>query len=199
MSQKSREAAEAWRAYHAGDHARAAQLCRLALRGDPGDAGLLLLLGAASHALGQLSEEVRSVGPAVGRPILTEIAAGELIDKITILEIKAGHSSDPERTHNIMMELNVLRAALTRAVAPRSDLDALTIELRATNESIWRVEGDLRECERTGDFGSRFVELARSVYRNNDRRAALKRRINLLLGSRLIEEKLYTAYTGTPD
>ena len=73
-------------------------------------------------------------------------------------------------------------------------LSGLAAQLKAVNERLWQIEDDLRACERQLDFGSRFVELARSVYRENDQRALLKRQINLLLGSRLIEEKSYTPY-----
>jgi hypothetical protein len=74
-----------------------------------------------------------------------------------------------------------------------AELRGLAAELKATNEALWQVEDDLRACERRQDFGPRFVELARSVYRHNDRRAELKRRINELLGSRLMEEKSYSS------
>ena len=79
-------------------------------------------------------------------------------------------------------------------VPQSEELDRLTAELKAVNEALWRIEDDIRECERATDFGDRFVELARSVYITNDRRAALKREINDLLGSRIVEEKLYVSY-----
>ena len=89
------------------------------------------------------------------------------------------------------MELAALRAAHQRALPPSEELRALTAELRTVNERLWQVEDEIRSCERNGDFGPRFIELARSVYQNNDRRAALKRRINQRLGSKIVEEKSY--------
>ena len=73
-------------------------------------------------------------------------------------------------------------------------MDRLTADLKAVNLELWQLEDDIRDCERDGDFGPKFVELARSVYKTNDRRAALKREINTLLGSRLVEEKSYRPY-----
>ena len=93
-----------------------------------------------------------------------------------------------------MLELETLQAARDRTILPTYALQSLTLELRSTNEALWAIEDGIRECERAGDFGPRFVELARSVYINNDHRAALKRKINLLLGSKIIEEK---SYAGT--
>jgi tetratricopeptide (TPR) repeat protein len=124
-------------------------------------------------------------------PLLIDIAPGELIDKITILEIKRERITDPEKLRNVRRELELLAAARAGAVPPSDELARLTAELKAANETLWQVEDDMRLCERAGDFGPRFVELARSVYRNNDRRAALKRRLNDLLGSEIVEEKGY--------
>ena len=123
--------------------------------------------------------------------ISIEIGPGELIDKITILEIKAERLTDSAKLGHIRVELEALRAARERGVPPSPELAALTAELRAINEALWQIEDDLRLCERRQDFGPRFVELARSVYATNDRRAERKRRINELLGSELVEEKGY--------
>ncbi|MBV8782255.1 MAG: hypothetical protein JO353_12740 [Phycisphaerae bacterium] len=123
--------------------------------------------------------------------ILAPISAGELIDKITILRIKAQRVSDSAKLQNILHELNLLEEILASAIAPSADLNRLTSELQRVNELLWDVEDDVRLCDRSGEFGPRFIELARSVYRHNDRRSALKRQINELLGSRLIEEKSY--------
>ncbi|HJT77893.1 MAG TPA: tetratricopeptide repeat protein, partial [Gemmataceae bacterium] len=114
-----------------------------------------------------------------------EMAPGELIDKITILEIKQERITDAAKLANVRTELGVLNRTRDEALPPSEELERLTAELRAVNEMLWEVEDRIRECERAKDFGGRFVELARSVYRNNDRRAALKRRINELLGSGL--------------
>ena len=124
-------------------------------------------------------------------PLRVEISAGELIDKITILEIKSQRIRDAAKLGNVRAELATLVAANDCCLRPSAELTALSDELRSVNEALWTVEDDLRLCEQNHDFGSRFVELARSVYRHNDRRAALKRQINELLGSRLIEEKSY--------
>ena len=126
--------------------------------------------------------------------ITVEIAPGELIDRITILEIKSERFSDAVKLQNVREELKKLIEARDRNVAMSRQLSGLAAQLKAVNEGLWQIEDDLRACERQLDFGSRFVELARSVYRENDQRALLKRQINLLLGSRLIEEKSYTPY-----
>ena len=125
-----------------------------------------------------------------------EISAGELVDKITILEIKSERIADPAKLANVRRELGVLAAVRDREVASSSQLAALTAELRQANEALWQVEDDIRDCEQRQDFGPRFIELARSIYRHNDRRAALKRSINDLLGSRLTEEKSYQPWNA---
>jgi hypothetical protein len=126
--------------------------------------------------------------------ITAEIAPGELIDKITILEIKAERIEDPAKRANVQNELHLLNATRDRAIAGSPELDRLAIDLRVVNERLWDVEDSIRNCERARDFGLAFIELARSVYRLNDRRATLKRAINERLGSRLIEEKSYATY-----
>ncbi len=128
------------------------------------------------------------------RPILVEIAPGELIDKITILEIKAARIADADKRANVMAELATLSDARAAAIPPDGEIDRLAAELRVVNEALWEIEDDIRACDRAGDFGPRFVDLARAVYRTNDRRAELKRAINLHLGSRLVEEKSYKPY-----
>jgi hypothetical protein len=125
------------------------------------------------------------------KQVLIETSPGELIDKITILEIKSERIGDPDKLRNVRVELEALLAARDREIVASEKLATLTAELRAVNEAIWDVEEELRRCEQAGDFGPGFVELARSVYKNNDRRAALKRAINEELGSRIIEEKSY--------
>jgi hypothetical protein len=128
------------------------------------------------------------------KPILVEIAPGELIDKITILEIKSERITDAGKLKNVRVELQVLEAARDAAMAASTQLTGLTAQLKQVNEALWDIEDSIRDCERGQDFGSKFIELARSVYHSNDRRAALKREINELLGSKLIEEKSYAAY-----
>ena len=119
------------------------------------------------------------------------IAPGELIDKISILEIKAERITGPDKLHNVRSELDRLRAARDRTIRPSDELHELAAELRSVNDALWDIEDQIRDCERAGDFGQRFIELARSVYQQNDRRAAIKRRINERLGSEIIEEKSY--------
>ena len=128
------------------------------------------------------------------KPILVEIAPGELIDKITILEIKSERIADAGKVKNVRVELDVLAAARDAALAASAELTDLTAQLKQVNEALWEIEDAIRDCERGQDFGPSFIELARSVYHSNDRRAALKRQINELLGSKLIEEKSYAAY-----
>ena len=112
--------------------------------------------------------------PASGAlEILAPIAAGELIDKITILEIKAARITDAAKRANVMRELDALDAL--RARHGLAGLDALTAELKAVNERLWDVEDEIRELEAEQRFDARFIELARAVYVTNDRRAALKK------------------------
>jgi Family of unknown function (DUF6165) len=133
---------------------------------------------------------------ASAKPILIEVAPGELLDKLTILQIKNERIADEVKRRNVRTELAVLEEARARAVVASAELAVLTAELKGVNERLWDIEDDIRACERAGDFGPRFIELARAVYMTNDRRAALKHRINELLGSRLVEEKSYTPYSG---
>ena len=130
----------------------------------------------------------------MGTVLQVEVSPGELIDKITILEIKAERIADPDKLANVHRELRSLTATREEALEASPELDGFTAELRRINERLWEIEDDIRDCERNGDFGVRFIELARAVYRTNDRRAAAKRGINELLGSELVEEKDYAAY-----
>jgi hypothetical protein len=91
----------------------------------------------------------------------------------------------------VLRELAALESAWSRSVRPCEELAALAEELADVNRGLWRVEDELRQSERAGNFNARFIELARSVYRNNDQRSELKRRIDLLLGSKVTEEKVY--------
>ena len=127
-------------------------------------------------------------------PIPIPGAPGELLDKIAILRIKPERLGRPEQRANAARELALLEA-LAAARLPDSDaLRRLARDLEAVNGELWEIEDAIRECERAGDFGTGFVDLARRVYRRNDRRAALKREINLLLDSEIVEEKSYAAY-----
>ena len=143
-----------------------------------------------------------------GLRITAEISAGELIDRITILELKQGRLSDPRQLANVETELASLRTTYSREIASGSGqagsdqtfrrLEQLTGELAEVNTVLWDIEDALRECERRSDFGPDFVQLARSVYFQNDRRAALKREINRLLNSAIVEEKSYADYGSGP-
>jgi hypothetical protein len=117
-----------------------------------------------------------------------------LIDKITILEIKAERFTDATKRNNVVAELSMLRARRDQAVPQSPQLDALGAQLKTVNERIWELEDSIRDCERRADFGPDFVAVARSIYRTNDERAAVKRQINVALASDLIEEKSYAAY-----
>ncbi len=123
-----------------------------------------------------------------------DVGAGELTDKITILEIKADRIDDPAKLYNVRHELQVLRQIRDEVVPTSDSLRALTNRLREVNERLWEIEDEIRQCERERDFGATFVELARAVYRTNDRRAELKRTINTITGSTIVEEKSYAAY-----
>lgn len=126
--------------------------------------------------------------------VLIDVSPGELIDKLTILEIKLQRLPDGPARANVRHEYDVLEAARTRALAPSAELSRLSSDLRAANERLWIIEDDIRDCERAKDFGAKFVELARAVYHQNDTRATLKREINMLLGSAIVEEKSYAKY-----
>jgi hypothetical protein len=149
-----------------------------------------LKVGSWAGALERIARTMRfrpHSGP--GGSVLIECSPGEVIDKITILEIKSERITDRDKLANVRRELDALRIACDRAIAPSESLLALRAELRSVNETIWNTEDEIRICEHDGEFGPRFIELARSVYKNNDHRAALKRKINEQLGSRIVEEK----------
>ena len=125
--------------------------------------------------------------------ISIEVAPGELLDKLTILDIKLARLDDENKLRNVATERGVLGGAFA-VLAADARIAGLHQDLRAVNEALWCIEDEIRACERRGDFGPGFIELARSVYKRNDERAAIKRRINLALGSRLVEEKSYAAH-----
>lgn len=126
--------------------------------------------------------------------VLVPTSWGEVIDKITILEIKAERLTDAAKLANVTKERDELVAVREAHFAGHAGLAALAAELKAINEKLWVIEDDIRDCERAKDFGAKFVELARAVYFTNDERAAVKRKINDLLGSALVEEKSYAPY-----
>lgn len=126
--------------------------------------------------------------------ILAPISVGELIDKITILRIKRERIRAAPALANVERELDRLLDIRARASLHLADLAGLEDELFQVNGRLWDIEDELRALERSSNFGKRFIELARSVYRLNDRRSMLKRRINALTGSAVVEEKSYPAY-----
>ena len=119
------------------------------------------------------------------------VAPGELIDKITILQIKAQRLSDRQKLANVRRELALLRAEQEKHIRPDEKLSELGRQLLAVNEAIWDLENAIRRCEVEQEFGENFVAVARRIYQRNDRRAELKREINQHLGSELLEEKSY--------
>jgi len=122
------------------------------------------------------------------------IATGELIDKITILEIKVVRFDDVTKTANAQAELTLLRQRRAASLPSDLALDALAARLKVVNERLWDLENAIRECERQQDFGPAFVTAARAIYRANDERASIKREINVATGSNLVEEKSYASY-----
>ncbi|MBS0589886.1 MAG: hypothetical protein JSR65_04535 [Proteobacteria bacterium] len=124
------------------------------------------------------------------------ISIGELIDKITILEIKSAQIRDAAKLANVRVELELLNATWATNPASRIDIATERGQLKAVNEALWEIEDRIRLKEKAQAFDAEFVELARSVYFRNDERAAVKKAINLKLGSRLIEEKSYQDYTA---
>ncbi len=119
------------------------------------------------------------------------VSPGEVLDKLTILEIKSDRITDPAKLDNVRHEAALLRDTVEKSMRFDEAVQALTGELRHINERLWTVEDDLRACEKRRQFDADFVELARSVYRLNDERASIKRQINVLLGSSIVEEKSY--------
>ena len=128
------------------------------------------------------------------KKILTEISAGELLDKISILEIKLDKIKDKESLIEINKEYTSLNATKNSNISITKDLENLTKQLKETNTKLWSIEDEKRMCEKNKDFGKKFIELARSVYLNNDKRAKIKSEINKLLGSNIKEIKKYINY-----
>ena len=126
--------------------------------------------------------------------INTPISPGELVDKITILEIKKEFIFDSNKLKNINYEYNLLMEIYNDDVSKTDGVDVLKTKLKNINLSLWKIEDDIRDCERDKIFDNTFVELARSVYFTNDKRSKVKLEINLLLNSSLVEEKSYKDY-----
>ena len=128
------------------------------------------------------------------KDILVPISPGELLDKITILRIKAARMTDPARLANVRIELDLLEHTWQDSGAAAATAAADEAALQKVNESLWDIEDRIRDQEAAQQFDSTFIELARAVYVTNDERAAIKKRINSALGSRLVEEKSYKPY-----
>ncbi|WP_111498270.1 MULTISPECIES: DUF6165 family protein [Marinobacter] len=128
--------------------------------------------------------------------IKVPVSFGEVLDKITILEIKSERIQDEDKVRNVRLELNELSETWNEAVDDVSKVADLRQQLKAVNEQLWEIEDDIRDQEAAQDFGPRFIELARAVYVTNDKRAAIKKEVNLALGSRFVEEKSYQDYTA---
>ena len=122
------------------------------------------------------------------------VSVGEIMDKITILEIKAERILDAEKLANVTAELDTLCPLITHDALNTASIKALVAELKDINEALWDIEDDIREREYAKDFGEAFIALARAVYVTNDKRAEVKKQINLATGSTLIEEKSYEDY-----
>lgn len=129
------------------------------------------------------------------KEIHVPISPGELLDKITILQIKSERIADATKVANVKVELEMLQEVWQQSVEQDETISALADELKAINEELWVIEDDIRDEERDKRFGDRFIELARAVYVTNDKRADAKKRVNLHLGSRIVEEKSYQDYT----
>jgi hypothetical protein len=128
------------------------------------------------------------------RSITIEISPGELIDRMTILQIKTERIRDAQKLQRVRLELQALETVRHSALPPNPELEELIASLKAINGQLWEIEDAIRLQEHRKDFGPQFIGLARSIYRTNDRRSELKRRINELCGTTLSEEKAYPAY-----
>jgi hypothetical protein len=126
--------------------------------------------------------------------ILIPISPGELLDKITILQIKSERIADAAKVANVQTELGMLEKVWNEAVDDDDQIRALKRELKSINEALWEIEDDIRDEERNRRFGERFIELARAVYVTNDERANAKKKVNLHLNSSIVEEKSYQDY-----
>ena len=141
----------------------------------------------------EVANAVAALSKPPAPPLQIPSAIGELFDKIAILEIKAERIADAGKRGNVLRELALLEDLKQSRGLSGAALDRLSAELRQTNLALWDIEDAIRKCERLGDFGPAFIELARSVYKENDKRAALKREINMLFASPIVEEKYFPA------
>jgi hypothetical protein len=126
--------------------------------------------------------------------IKVPVSPGELLDKIAILRIKSERMADPKKLTNVRLELDALERTWKASPFAAVDVAADIRALKAVNERLWDIEDDIRDKERSKAFDAEFIRLARAVYMENDERAAIKRRLNVTLGSSLVEEKSYKEY-----
>ena len=122
------------------------------------------------------------------------VSVGEVLDKITILQIKLAHISDSAKRVNVQNELDALLPLVAGDAFTTNQMHGLVAELKAVNEALWDIEDDIREKEAAKSFDAEFIKLARAVYVTNDKRAEIKKQINLATGSALVEEKSYESY-----
>ena len=127
--------------------------------------------------------------------IKVPVSPGEVLDKITILEIKSERMSDPEKVANVRAELALLQETWDGNIRDSDVIQGLHAKLKEINEALWEIEDDIRDKERAKEFDERFIELARAVYVNNDQLSQVKKELNHHLGSEIIEEKSYQDYT----
>jgi hypothetical protein len=121
-----------------------------------------------------------------------EVSTGEIVDKFTILTLKQANINDEEKLKSVIKELNYLSEKLSELSIPTDEI--LMVELLKVNSSLWKVEDLLRDFEKANSFGAEFIDLARSVYKLNDKRSYIKKEINIKYGSKFIEEKQYASY-----
>jgi len=126
--------------------------------------------------------------------ILTEISAGELLDKLSILEIKLNKIKNPALLQEIKKDYNIINEAKNKNINSSNEINVLYTDLKKINEQLWEIEDKIRLCEKNSDFKDKFIQLARDVYLKNDKRSKIKLEINKILGSNIQEVKQYTQY-----
>ena len=126
--------------------------------------------------------------------IKVPVSPGEVLDKITILEIKSERMEDRDKVANVRIELKLLQDTWAANITDDDTIRGLHAQLKEINEALWEIEDDIRDKERVKEFDERFIELARAVYFTNDKRSEVKKKLNLHLGSQIVEEKSYQDY-----
>ena len=126
--------------------------------------------------------------------ILTEISAGELLDKLSILEIKLNKIKNPALLQEIKKDYNIINEAKNKNINSSNEINVLYKDLKKINEQLWEIEDKIRLCEKNSDFKDKFIQLARDVYFKNDKRSKIKSEINKISGSNIQEVKQYTQY-----